>query len=113
MSLQPHKEERFLFTAYPLMLASAAVCFDDLFFIISAPLQARSPALHSMMHIIFSLSLSLSLALSVSRSASIVMGFSAPFHIWSQISRDAALHRVRSGLLSAPVTVCAGKEWYR
>ncbi|GAA0166602.1 glycosyltransferase [Lithospermum erythrorhizon] len=106
MSLQPHKEERFLYPIYPLIcLAASAVIesFPDLF------RDKYSPNSGSLLVTIAKglrpISLALILCASHARTFSLIHGYSAPIEIYKHLD----LHDdVGTGSV-----LCVGSEWHR
>lgn len=107
-TLQPHKEERFMYPAYPALALNAAVSMhmilanfgstDPKDTISKIPVQLRLTAI-----LTFMLS---TLALSVLRTLGTITAFNAPLSIYQP------LHAVSSTEHSSD-NVCLGKEWYR
>ncbi|KAK6934152.1 GPI mannosyltransferase, partial [Dillenia turbinata] len=106
MSLQPHKEERFLYPIYPLICVAAAAVIDgfpDLF---------RDPYNPHYLSYGFMISkflrpvvLGLILCASHARTFSLIHGYSAPIEIYKHFE-----HHDDTGIGSV---VCVGSEWHR
>ena len=106
-TLQPHKEERFMYPAYPALAFNAAVAFHVLLSNISStnpqdmvsriPLQLRFLAI---LGFVFA-----ALALSAIRTLGTITAFGAPLSIYQPLQQP--------GVARAEDTVCLGKEWYR
>ncbi|XP_034521631.1 alpha-1,2-mannosyltransferase ALG9 isoform X3 [Ailuropoda melanoleuca] len=112
--IQPHKEERFLFPAYPLICLCGAVALSALqkcyhFVFQRYRLEhytVTSNWLASGTLILFGL-------LSFSRSVALFKGYHGPLDLYPEfyrIATDPTIHTVPEG---RPVNVCVGKEWYR
>ncbi|QIW95535.1 hypothetical protein AMS68_001053 [Peltaster fructicola] len=103
-TLQAHKEERFMYPAYPFLAFNAAYSFNIILSVLgnnSASLSvSRIPVMLRLSAILFFLAAAL--ALSVLRTLGTWTAFSAPLTIYQP------LHR-----LSVGGSVCLGKEWYR
>ncbi|CAI9754965.1 unnamed protein product [Fraxinus pennsylvanica] len=106
MSLQPHKEERFLYPIYPLICVAAAAViesFPDLF------RDKYNPNDNSLLVVIAKglrpLVLGLILCASHARTFSLTNGYSAPLEIYKHLE-----HHDDAGTGS---TVCIGSEWHR
>lgn len=106
MSLQPHKEERFLYPIYPLICVAASAVIDsfpDLF------QDKYNPNDKSLMVIMAKLLrpvvLSLILCTSHARTFSLINGYSAPLEIYKLLEHhdDIATGSV----------LCVGSEWHR
>ncbi|KAJ0046216.1 hypothetical protein Pint_04720 [Pistacia integerrima] len=106
MSLQPHKEERFLYPIYPLVCVAASAVIDsfpDLF------RDKYNPADNSLLvtsaKILRPLVLSLILCASHSRTFSLINGYAAPIEVYKILEHhdDADTGSV----------VCVGGEWHR
>ncbi|KAF2857932.1 glycosyltransferase family 22 protein [Piedraia hortae CBS 480.64] len=94
-TMQPHKEERFMYPAYPALALNAAVATDIL-------VGTLPPRLHK-----YSLALLLlaGAVVSLFRIIGIVTAFAAPFSIYTPLHAP--------NVSQAGDTVCLGKEWYR
>ncbi|KZV29698.1 Alg9-like mannosyltransferase family isoform 1 [Dorcoceras hygrometricum] len=106
MSLQPHKEERFLYPIYPLICVAASAViesFPDFF------RDKYNPNDHSLLVMIAKtlrpLVLGLILCFSHARTFSIIHGYSAPLEIYKHLE-----HHDDAG--EVPV-LCVGSEWHR
>ncbi|KAL2466775.1 Dol-P-Man:Man(6)GlcNAc(2)-PP-Dol alpha-1 [Abeliophyllum distichum] len=106
MSLQPHKEERFLYPIYPLICVAASAVIDsfpDLF------RDKYNPNDNSLLVVIAKglrpLALGLILCASHSRTFSLINGYSAPLEIYKHLE-----HHDDAGTGS---TLCVGGEWHR
>lgn len=106
MSLQPHKEERFLYPIYPLICVAASAViesFPDLF------RDKYNPNANFVMvttaKVLRPLVLSLILCASHSRTFSLVNGYSAPIEVYKILE-----HHDDAGPGSV---VCVGSEWHR
>jgi alpha-1,2-mannosyltransferase len=106
-TLQPHKEERFMYPAYPALALNAAMSLH----IILANLGSADPKdLVSRIPIPIRFATILAfvftcLALSAFRTLGTMTGYNAPISIYS------SLHQ--AGLANDGSTVCLAKEWYR
>ncbi|KAF2487004.1 Alg9-like mannosyltransferase family-domain-containing protein [Neohortaea acidophila] len=106
-TLQPHKEERFMYPAYPLLALNAAVALhiilanfgssDPKHAISKIPVQLRLTAI-----LLFVVA---SLAVSASRTIGTISAYNAPLSIYKPL-HDTNIARPGS-------LVCLGKEWYR
>ncbi|KAL2483523.1 Dol-P-Man:Man(6)GlcNAc(2)-PP-Dol alpha-1 [Forsythia ovata] len=106
MSLQPHKEERFLYPIYPLICVAASAVIDsfpDLF------RDKYNPNDNSLLVVIAKglrpLALGLILCASHARTFSLINGYSAPLEIYKHLE-----HHDDAGTGS---TLCVGSEWHR
>lgn len=106
-TLQPHKEERFMYPAYPALALNAAVAFHIILANIGAtdgkgmisriPLQLRFLAIIGFV--------GFGLALSAFRIIGTMTAFGAPLSIYKPLHQP--------GMARAGDVVCLGKEWYR
>jgi len=106
-TLQPHKEERFMYPAYPALALNAAVALhiilanigstDPKDLISSIPVQLRFAAILSFIAAAF--------ALSAFRTVGTMTAYSAPLSIYQPLHQP--------GMARSGDTVCLGKEWYR
>ncbi|XP_073123149.1 alpha-1,2-mannosyltransferase ALG9 [Henckelia pumila] len=106
MSLQPHKEERFLYPIYPLICVAASAViesFPDFF------RDKYNPHDNSLLVMIAKtlrpLVLGLILCFSHARTFSIINGYSAPLEIYKHLE-----HHDNAGEGSV---LCVGSEWHR
>ncbi|KAJ3340443.1 mannosyltransferase [Gonapodya sp. JEL0774] len=116
-SLQSHKEERFMYVAYPNVALSAAWsvwCVGDVVrwirsTVVRGKLGFTSKLLIPTLLILFSV-------LSVFRSASLHLHYSAPLTVYADL-HDHIATRISeipsSSRYNATLTVCVGKEWHR
>lgn len=108
MTVQAHKEERFLFPVYPFIFLLAGFTFDLLHRIIQS-LMPKLTSIYSFFVITFIVVFS---TLSISRSLAIYKGYHAPLDTFMHLSQiDQQLGE--SNNLPTPINVCLGKEWYR
>ncbi|KAK2997272.1 hypothetical protein RJ639_026348, partial [Escallonia herrerae] len=106
MSLQPHKEERFLYPIYPLICVAASAvieCFPEFFRDKYNPNDQS--VLFQIAKYIRPLVLGLILCASHARTFSLIHGYSAPLEIYKHLE-----HHGDAGLGSV---VCVGSEWHR
>lgn len=105
-TLQPHKEERFMFPAYPFLALNAAISFHMLLSWLgnSSPqsLIGRVPA-QVKLAIILPLVL-VSLNVSLLRILGTITAYRAPLQIYSALTPNTT---------HPSDTVCFGKDWYR
>jgi len=116
----PHKEERFLFPAYPLFLLAAALAASEARRVAAALLarcaprraqRGREGGPHGVWPPLWGLpaaALAASALLSAGRVGALVSYYGAPLEVYSEVS--AALS---SRADDSPLRVCSGKEWYR
>lgn len=106
-TLQPHKEERFMYPVYPFLALNAAL---SLHWILSYIGTSRPGTLMGLIPAKLKLAavvafLSLSVVAGLLRSLGVVTAYRAPMEIYN------ALEEVRA--TNTNHTVCLGKEWYR
>jgi len=111
--LQPHKEERFLFPAYPLICLGAASTIDSvqkLFYCFFVKIKSKHYLKHTQW--ISVSALVIYSALCLSRIVGIYQNYSAPIDVWMHIN---GIPKVQPDRFEAgsKVNVCLGKEWYR
>ncbi|VFQ64338.1 unnamed protein product [Cuscuta campestris] len=105
MSLQPHKEERFLYPIYPLIcIAASAVieCFPDLFHDKYNPYDPN--VLVAVAKFLRPVALGLILCASHARTFSLINGYSAPLEIYKHLDYHDDV--------GAGATLCVGSEWH-
>lgn len=106
MSLQPHKEERFLYPIYPLICVAASAVmesFPDIFRDKYDP--SRNYMLVQAAKYVRPMVLGLILCASHSRTFSLINGYSAPLEIYKHLDYH---DDVETGSV-----VCVGSEWHR
>lgn len=100
MTLQPHKEERFLYPAYPALILNTSISLHILLSTLGSltfiPIPLRLTAILSF--------LLLAALLSTFRILGTWTAFFAPLSIYAPLNTLS---------ISAESTVCLGKEWYR
>ncbi|KAA0066769.1 hypothetical protein IC582_015681 [Cucumis melo] len=106
MSLQPHKEERFLYPIYPLICVAASAvieCFPDFF------RDRYNPYDNSVLVVIAKvlrpLVLGLILCASHARTFSLINGYSAPLEVYKVLAHHDEI--------VTDSTICVGSEWHR
>ncbi|KAI1877332.1 hypothetical protein JX265_003340 [Neoarthrinium moseri] len=111
-TLQPHKEERFMYPAYPFLCFNAALALHVLLnaFGHSDPktLFGKIPARFKLFVVASTLFLSLDVGLA--RVIGLYTGYSAPLKLYSPLGAGVAEEQ---GLGGRGDNVCFGKEWYR
>lgn len=104
-TIQPHKEERFMYPIYPFVSLNAGIAFHIILQFIghlsTLRLIPRIPPAFKLV-VITSFVLA-AIGFSFLRTASLITGYTAPLHIYSPLN-----HLAKPG-----DTVCLGKEWYR
>ncbi|XP_074290231.1 alpha-1,2-mannosyltransferase ALG9-like [Silene latifolia] len=106
MSLQPHKEERFLYPIYPLICVAASAFIESLpdFFHDKYVRNDRSLVVLAA-KFVRPVILSLIISISYSRTFSLIHGYSAPLEIYKHLD-----YHEDAGVGS---TLCVGSEWHR
>jgi alpha-1,2-mannosyltransferase len=106
-SAQPHKEERFMYPAYPFLGLNAALALHSILTYVgssdSNKLIGKVPAKLKLLAV--SLSMLLSVGVGLSRTYGLATAYRAPLQVYSGLQRP--------GLARAGDVVCLGKEWYR
>ncbi|KAI1330903.1 Alg9-like mannosyltransferase [Xylariaceae sp. FL0255] len=111
-TLQPHKEERFMYPAYPFVALNAAI---GMHIVLSAFGNADPKTLigkipGKLKFFVVAAVLLVSLDLGVTRIIGLYTGYSAPFKIYQPLGAGLSDEK---GLGGQGDTVCFGKEWYR
>jgi alpha-1,2-mannosyltransferase len=104
-TVQPHKEERFMFPIYPLIALNAAVSLHVLLQI-AGHIGKYQPFKHLSANIKLTVILGFlvaALVFSALRTVSLSTGYTAPLRIYEPLNQIAF----------PGDTVCLGKEWYR
>ena len=106
-TLQPHKEERFMYPAYPLLALNAAISLHTILNYLGSTnpreLVSKIPARLKFAAAIVVVIAAIDLGLL--RIAGMVTAYSAPLKIYAPLQLP--------GVASSGDTVCLGKEWYR
>ncbi|KAI1645902.1 glycosyltransferase family 22 protein [Daldinia loculata] len=111
-SMQPHKEERFMYPVYPFIALNAALGFHIILSAFGNPdpksLVGKIPArlkLFTVVGVLF-----LSLGLGLARIIGIYTAYSAPLKLYEPLGAGVIGQK---GLGGRGDYVCYGKEWYR
>ncbi|XP_063853624.1 alpha-1,2-mannosyltransferase ALG9-like [Scylla paramamosain] len=110
---QPHKEERFLFPAYPLVALSGALAVEygqRLWRACMQAMCARKRNTRANTHWFAIVFLVVTSLLSLSRIVGQYRAYHAPLETYMELNRVASESELPSHL---PINVCVGKEWYR
>ncbi|KAK6342572.1 mannosyltransferase [Orbilia javanica] len=102
-SLQPHKEERFMFPAYPALCINAAMSMNwvnDFVLFLGCKLKFKPKTARAFGASVVTVMLATSALISTSRTIAVTTAYSAPKTIYR-------FDRSLSG------NICFGKEWYR
>ncbi|KAL1363354.1 hypothetical protein HN51_011559 [Arachis hypogaea] len=106
MSLQPHKEERFLYPIYPLICVAASAVIESFPDLFRDKYNPRSDSiLVKAAKILRPVILSLILCASHARTFSLIHGYSAPMEVYKILE-----HHDDAGTGSV---LCVGSEWHR
>ena len=106
-SLQPHKEERFMYPAYPFLCLNAAIALHITFSYIGHS-DPRKPVGKIPGQVKLALASTFIIAVAVAgvlRTVGIVSAYRAPLQVYEPLQRFANNN--------SEETVCLGKEWYR
>lgn len=112
---QPHKEERFLYPVYPLVLLNASVCSDLLQRWLHHLFYQRTCRHHlDLNDAWWLLPVMFSCFLGMSRCILLYKAYSAPMTVSMELARIANRDGLSDRPLpSHPVYLCVGKEWHR
>ncbi len=105
-TLQPHKEERFVFPAYPFLALNAAIAFHSLLTWIGSTdslIFGKIPAKVKLAAILPVVLLSINVGLL--RIVGTVTAYRAPLQIYDALATSNTTHSAD--------TICFGKDWYR
>lgn len=114
---RPHKEERFLFPVYPLLLFNGCILLSKFQEVYHMIFSSKSRGHYSdssnwfvgLVIIVFSL-------LSLSRSSALYVGYHAPLDVYPELHdlvRPIDQTRVPVYSEEDRINVCVGREWYR
>ncbi|GME27370.1 Alpha-mannosyltransferase [Neofusicoccum parvum] len=106
-TLQPHKEERFMYPVYPFLALNAAISFHILlaYFGSSDPRELVGKIPAKLKLVAVSLLVMGAIDVGVWRALGVTTAYSAPLKVYEPLHRD--------GVAKPGDTVCLGKEWYR
>ena len=106
-SLQPHKEERFMYPAYPFIGLNAALALHALlgWFGNADPSKFIGKIPARLKLLVIGATVLMTIETSLLRSIGIATGYRAPLQIYSALTEERGT--------AAGATVCLGKEWYR
>lgn len=113
-SAVPHKEERFMFPVYPLLLLAAAISMS-----IAARALTRALGLgRTTRRGLLAAMVITCAAISAMRSSGQARYYGAPLSLYSDLARHSALPDSATATpappaVGAPSVVCVGNEWYR
>ncbi len=111
-TLQPHKEERFMYPAYPFIALNAAIGLHIVLSALGNPdpktLVGKIPA-QLKLFVVTSV-LFLAMAVSATRMYGVYSAYSAPLSLYTPLGAGV---RGEHGVGGAGDFVCFGKEWYR
>ncbi|KAJ3185925.1 mannosyltransferase [Gaertneriomyces sp. JEL0708] len=115
LTLQPHKEERFMFVIYPLICMNAAIALHHILVMVEAAFtigfglrKAQSQRLRkAVVYTFFGLFLSTSL----SRTVALTAYYGAPMQVYQALSDHLSTTEHPEVLVAT--NLCVGKEWYR
>ncbi|KKY17749.1 putative alpha-mannosyltransferase [Phaeomoniella chlamydospora] len=106
-NFQPHKEERFMYPAYPFLALNAAIAMHVILSVLGSAnprtLLGKLPSWLKL-QIAFSVVL-LSVAISSLRILGTITAYNAPLHVYRALEAE--------GMAKSGDTICLGKEWYR
>ncbi|EXJ87988.1 alpha-1,2-mannosyltransferase [Capronia coronata CBS 617.96] len=106
-TVQPHKEERFMFPAYPFLALNAAMAFHSLLLWIGSPdsnIFGRIPVKLKLVTVLSTIFVAVNIGLL--RIFGTVSAYRAPLQIYEAL--ETSTNMTQSG-----DTVCFGKDWYR
>ncbi|KAI4109582.1 MAG: hypothetical protein LQ339_001695 [Xanthoria mediterranea] len=106
-SAQGHKEERFMYPAYPFLALGAAIALHTTLTNIgsSDPARLMGKIPTKLKLYVVSLFVLLALDISVARTIGIVTAYRAPLQIYAPLQENRFVH--------TEANVCLGKDWYR
>lgn len=106
-SAQPHKEERFMYPAYPLLALNAAIALHNMLAYIGStdPKKLVGKISPNVKLAFVSLPLLFATAIGLLRTIGIVTAYRAPLRIYEPLHSPEYAH--------IDSTVCFGKDWYR
>jgi len=106
-SVQPHKEERFMYPVYPFLCVNAAITLHNIVFYLGQS-KSKSPITKipvAIRLIVVVGGILVAIATGVLRTVGTVKAYSAPLEIYGPLQNQD--HP------GTNISVCLGKEWYR
>lgn len=124
MSLQPHKEERFLYIIYPILCVAGAAAIEALPDMLPLSLKRKAGKPSIFLQVVKwsrPLALTLILLLSYSRTRALLTNYGAPMRIYRHLPSLSPLtvDKESSSSVGTPIdknsqkVVCVGSEWHR
>ncbi|CAF1443654.1 unnamed protein product [Adineta steineri] len=110
--MQPHKEDRFIFPIYPLIILAASICIEQFENFIPRLVRLIKLKRDSVLYIrslLFYSIIILHGILSISRTIAIVDGYSAPIRLLTHSNTTKTFELEGDRHLN----ICIGKDWYR
>jgi alpha-1,2-mannosyltransferase len=106
-TLQPHKEERFMYPAYPALALNAAMSFHVILANLGStdPRELASKIPRQLKLATVRIFVAGTVALGALRTIGLLTAYSAPLSIYTPLHDQ--------GIATAGDNVCLGKEWYR
>jgi alpha-1,2-mannosyltransferase len=105
-STQPHKEERFMFPAYPFLALNAATAFHSLMYGFGPEDASLRGQVQKLLRVLLPKTLPLiAVIVGMARINMLTNGYGAPLQIYNAL--DAP------GMVGKGDVVCFGKDWYR
>jgi alpha-1,2-mannosyltransferase len=101
-TLQPHKEERFMYPAYPFLALNGALSLHALLALLGALPRPRLLPPRLLLALVAG-AVAASTAFCVLRTAGLATGYAAPLRVYAPLA----------GLARPGDSVCLGKEWHR
>ncbi len=106
-SVQPHKEERFMYPMYPFLCLNCAIALHTLLSYIGtqdpSSIMGKVPAKIKLA--VMSIFVVSAAGVSILRTVGIVSAYRAPLHVYGPLQQP--------NFVNSEGTVCLGKEWYR
>lgn len=120
MTLQPHKEERFMFPIYPILSLHAAISVDaiqKIYYKLLSLCNIVSTRVHYLRYTtpVWVLCVIIAAVLGVSRSVLLYKGYGSPvMNTYFELSQlDANFSNMSVGKGGGQINLCLGKEWHR
>ncbi|XP_057301339.1 alpha-1,2-mannosyltransferase ALG9-like [Hydractinia symbiolongicarpus] len=114
---RPHKEERFLFPIYPLIILSAGIVltsFQELYHHLLTPLNKRHYSSSS--NWLIGIIMTVFTLISLSRSSALYVGYHAPLDVYPELHELVTpFDETKAPMFreDRKINVCVGREWYR
>eukprot|EP00698_Gefionella_okellyi_P016588 TRINITY_DN4756_c0_g1_i1.p1 TRINITY_DN4756_c0_g1~~TRINITY_DN4756_c0_g1_i1.p1 ORF type:complete len:334 (-),score=62.53 TRINITY_DN4756_c0_g1_i1:662-1663(-) len=111
MTIQPHKEERFLYVVYPILCLAAGLAVSTIWTWSENLVSVTSTRKRAVISFVFAMVAVVYGALSLMRIFALLLNYSGSAHVWFHLAQHE--FPKYDALSRKQVNVCVGKEWHR